>query len=298
MKQRTEKRPHDPRGPFQLRALVAGVSCGVGRGIVPLCALLALLLTGACASAPEPPGDPFGELAFSDEFEGPEIDTTRWYVENGHQNYWPDTEPWRRNFKKENVYIQDGALVIRAAKEQIGYSTGAIVTGKKGQPLPFEQAFGRFEARMRLATQPGHGGAFWLWNVSQGNVDGSGRDGTEIDIFERIWLTDVCDHALHWDGYGPESGSAVQMVNGMGLNDGGWHVVRLDWYPDKYVFFIDGKETWRTTAGGVSQTPNFVIFSDEIVSWGSGPIEDAVLPDYFYVDYVRVYRSVPPQQGQ
>jgi beta-glucanase (GH16 family) len=241
-----------------------------------------------------PGGGTFGELTFSDEFNGPEIDTARWFVENGHQDYWPDT-PWRRNFKKENVYIEDGALVIRTAKEKVGFSSGAIVTGVKGQPAPFEQAFGRFEARMRFPAQPGHGCAFWLWNTSQGNIDGSGRDGTEIDILEKIWLTDQIDHALHWDGYGADHESAVEYVQGMGLDDGGWHTARLDWYPDQYVFFIDGKETWRTSAGGVAQAPNFVLFSDEIVPWGSGPIENAILPDYFYVDYVRVYKYVPPQ---
>jgi beta-glucanase (GH16 family) len=215
-------------------------------------------------------------------------------VEDGLQVVFAD-QPWCRNFKKENVYIEDGALVIRVAKEEVGFSSGAIGTGDKGQPEPFEQAFGRFEANMRFPTQPGHGGAFWLWASSMENVDGSGRDGTEIDIFERIWLDDRADQALHWDGYGAEHRSAVQPITGMGLDDGGWHVVRLDWYPDEYVFFIDGKETWRTSAGGVAQTPNFVLFSDEIVDWGTGPIEDAALPDFFYVDYVRVYEYVPPE---
>jgi hypothetical protein len=78
--------------------------------------------------------------------------------------------------------------------------------------------------------------------------------------------------------------------------------VRLDWYRDQYVFFTDGKETWRTTDGGVSQAPNFIVFSEEIGNfgtgpdaWGVGPIEKANLPDYFYVDYVRVYVYMPPR---
>jgi beta-glucanase (GH16 family) len=246
---------------------------------------------GACAVLP---GGTFGPLTFDDEFNGAELDTSRWHVDAA-QDMGPD-QPWRRNYKNENVYLKDGALVIRAAKENPGYSTAAIVTGKKGQPNPFEQAFGRYETRMRLPTQPGHGGAFWLWNESETNVDGSGRDGTEIDIFERIWLDDTADHALHWDGYDADQQSAVQMVKGMGLTDGGWHTIRLDWYPDRYVFFIDGKETWHTSAGGVDQTPNFVILSDEICNWGTAPIDQATLPDYTYYDYVRVWAYVPPQQ--
>jgi beta-glucanase (GH16 family) len=264
-----------------------------------------VLLAAACGTTgtgrqSPAPGGTFGALSFDDEFDGPAIDTTKWYVSDAHQDLWPDS-PWRRNFKKENVYIENGALVIPTAREPVGFSTGAIVTGGDGGRSPlFGQAYGRFEARLRLPKQQDHYCGFWLWNESEGNIDGSGRDGTEIVIVERAWLIDLADHALHWDGYGPSHGTAVQMVTGAGLDDCGWHVVRLDWYPDAYVFFVDGKETWRTDAGGVCQAPNFMILSSEIGNYGTGPeawgvepIEDADLPDYFYADYVRVYRYVP-----
>jgi hypothetical protein len=35
-----------------------------------------------------------------------------------------------------------------------------------------------------------------------------------------------------------------------------------------------GRKTWRTSAGGVCQAPNYSIFSDESCSWASRPIED------------------------
>lgn len=54
---------------------------------------------------------------------------------------------------------------------------------------------------------------------------------------------------------------------------------------------MDGKETWRTKAGGVSQVPEFMKLSDEIGSW-AGDIKKATLPDQFLVDYVRVYDAV------
>jgi beta-glucanase (GH16 family) len=249
-----------------------------------------------------PGGGSFGELVFSDEFDGSALDAAKWKVHDGHPDYWPET-PWRRNYKKENVYLADGALVIRTRKESVGFSTGAIGTGDEGEASLFEQAFGRYEARLRFPSQPGYWCAFWLWSTGVENVDGTGRDGTEIDILERAWLIDRAEHALHWDGYGAAHRSAEQYVDGLGMNDGGWHTVRLDWYPDLYVFYIDGKESWRTQAGGVSQAPNFVILSCEIGNfgtgpdaWGVGPIETAALPDYFYVDYLRVYRYLPPPE--
>ncbi len=61
-------------------------------------------------------------------------------------------------------------------------------------------------------------------------------------------------------------------------------------------------ETWRTSVGGVSQVPAFILLSDEMGNMGWGvpgipnPPEDAILPDYFYIDYVRVYEYVPPDE--
>lgn len=251
-------------------------------------------------------GGAFGELTFGDEFDGPEVDPDKWQVADSHEDYWPDTQPWRRNFMAENVYIEDGVLVIRVTNEEVGFSTGAITTGGTyGVKPQFEQAFGRFEARMKFPTQQGHWCAFWLMADSVGNVDGSGRDGSEIDIFEKAYLTDRAEHNVHWDGYEEShQGDGVAIVD-KGLDDGNWHVVRLDWYPDEYVFFVDGVETWRTDAGGVSQVPSYLLLTDEIGNfgtgsgaWGVGPIEDANLPDFFYVDYVRVYEYVPPDESE
>ena len=68
----------------------------------------------------------------------------------------------------------------------------------------------------------------------------------------------------------------------------GFHDYALLWTPEEYVFYVDGKEVWRTKAGGVSQVPEFLKLTEEIGKWG-GDITKAQLPDYFEVDYVRVY---------
>ncbi|HOX56693.1 MAG TPA: hypothetical protein P5205_07570 [Candidatus Paceibacterota bacterium] len=64
------------------------------------------------------------------------------------------------------------------------------------------------------------------------------------------------------------------------------------WLPAEYVFYVDGQEIWRTSAGGVSQVPEFIKLTEEIGAWG-GDIRKAKLPDYFEVDYVRVYEAKP-----
>jgi beta-glucanase (GH16 family) len=68
----------------------------------------------------------------------------------------------------------------------------------------------------------------------------------------------------------------------------GFHDYGLLWTKEEYVFYVDGKEVWRTKAGGVSQVPEYLKLTEEIGEWG-GDITKAQLPDYFEVDYVRVY---------
>jgi hypothetical protein len=239
---------------------------------------------------------------FNDEFDGPEVDTSKWYVQDNYRLLEPEN-PWRRNWKAENVWIEDGALVIQTVKEADGsFSTGAVKTGGYGDTVwLFSQAFGRFEARVKLPTQPGHWAAFWGWTPSEDNVDGSGRDGSEIDIFEAPYRIDRVNHALHWDGYTDHHQQASMNVDGRGLTDGGFHTFALEWYPDEYVFFVDGVESWRTDAGGVCQVPIYYKLTEEIghygagpEAWGVGPIEDAVLPDFYRIDYVRIWTYEAP----
>jgi beta-glucanase (GH16 family) len=77
-----------------------------------------------------------------------------------HVDAWPET-PWRRAWKKENVTVEDGALVIRTVREPAGFSTGGVMTGDWGRPILFQQTFGRFEARVRFPKAQGHWCAFW-----------------------------------------------------------------------------------------------------------------------------------------
>jgi len=72
-----------------------------------------------------------------------------------------------------------------------------------------------------------------------------------------------------------------------------FHTFAVLWTPEEYVFYADGKETWRTRAGGVCQVPLYIKLSDEAESKGwAGDLSKANLPDQFQVDYVRVYDLV------
>jgi len=224
---------------------------------------------------PAPEGQTW-KLVWHDEFDGEKLDETRWNVP-------PDGKRRDAFWMRKAISLDgQGHLVISTLKEDGKYIDGCVRTLGK-----FEHTYGYYVARIRLQSQPGHWSAFWLMGRGVGKIGNDGRDGTEIDIMEKPWLNDQVQHALHWDGYGRHHKSAAQKSTVPGVMKG-FHTFALFWTPKQYVFYVDGKETWRTRAGGVCQAPLYIKLSDEVGSWG-GDIGKADLPDRFLVDYVRVY---------
>lgn len=219
------------------------------------------------------------KLAWSDEFDGDKLDETKW-------NRLGDSKRRDGYWIKDDAYVNGkGSLVLRTRKDGDRYTCGAVNTRGK-----FEHAFGYYSARCKLPKEPGHWPAFWLMCSGVSSIGNDGRDGTEIDIVEVPWRDGRLTANLHWDGYGDKHKSAGTKFTVPGVMEG-WHVFSLMWTADEYVFYVDGKEVWRSTAGGVSQVPEFIKLTEEIGSWG-GKIQEAKLPDYFEVDYVRVYDLV------
>jgi alpha-L-fucosidase/beta-glucanase (GH16 family) len=255
-----------------------------------ICALVSLI-TKAHAQVREEFMPPAGEgktwkLAWSDEFDGTEIDTSKWEI----------LGDWRRRdgyWVKEDSYLDSkGNLIIRTKKDGRRFTSGAMRTRNR-----FEHKFGYWVCRCKFPEQVGHWPAFWLHIDSVTRVGDDGRDGTEIDIMEKPWLEDKITQNLHWDGYGKAhktAGGKLSMIPGISE---GFHTFGLHWRPDEYVFYVDGKETWRTSAGGVSQVPQYIKLTEEIGKWG-GDIKKAELPDYFIVDYVRVYDEVEQSETE
>ena len=227
---------------------------------------------------PAPEGKTW-QLVWHDEFDGNKLDETKW-------SYRPDGKRKDGWWSTKTVSLDGrGHLVICATNDNGKFSTGCIHTDGK-----FEHTFGYYATRVKFQTQPGFWSAFWLQCKGEGRVGDEGRDGTEIDIFEKPTLADRVEHNLHWDGYGKDHKHAGHKSDVPGVS-AGWHTVGMWWKPDEYIFYVDGNETWRTAAGGVSQVPEYVMFSSEVGKW-AGDIAKAKLPDDFQIDYVRVYDIV------
>jgi len=269
---------------LSLLGLILGASCRVAppHGSP---SPAAWVLTPPSPFLPPAPTGKAWQLVWHDEFDGAEVDTSKW----GFRPEGPRRDGW---WAKSAVALDgNGHLAISARREEGKYLSGCIVTTGK-----VEHAFGYYETRVQFQKQPGHWSAFWLQCDGTGRVGDEGRDGTEIDVWEKPTLDDRIEHNLHWDGYGTAHKHAGQKTTVPGLSRG-WHTIGMWWKPDEYVFFVDGKETWRTRAGGVSQVPEYMMLSNEVGSW-AGDISRAKLPDAFLVDYVRVFDLIPARAGK
>ncbi|HNS21485.1 MAG TPA: alpha-L-fucosidase [Sedimentisphaerales bacterium] len=252
--------------------------------------LCLLLLAGIASAAPGAAGKEFlpplpdgqsWQLVWNDEFEGSVVDSSKWEILGDFQRrdgFWV----------KNDVYVDGrGHLILRTKKDGDRYTCGAART--RGR---FEHRYGYWVCRCKFPSQEGHWPAFWLHADTVGRIGDAGRDGTEIDIMEKPWREDRITQNLHWDGYGKEHQHVGTTFDFPGLSEG-FHTFGLHWTPDEYVFYVDGKETWRTSGGGVSQAPGYAKLTEEIGAWG-GDIKKANLPDHFIVDYVRVYDLAAP----
>jgi beta-glucanase (GH16 family) len=230
---------------------------------------------------PAAPAGKTWKLAWHDEFDGTTLDTKKWTAVDGRRraDWWSP---------KAISLNGQGQLVMTVLRDGDKLLSGCVRTAGK-----FEHAFGYYVARMQFNKQQGHWTAFWLINMNAAKVNsnGDGRDGTEIDVMEKPWLDDRVAHNLHWAGYGKDHKTAGKISKVPGILEG-FHTFGVLWLPDQYVFYIDGKETWRSTAGGICKAPLHIRVSDEIGPWG-GDIKKAKLPDSCLVDYVRVYDLTP-----
>ncbi len=255
----------------------------MGKNIQSLLVILVCWFIAYLSDAPaQPPAGKSWRLIWSDEFDGTRLDSTKW------SHYRPGTQRRDGWWLAEDSFLDGmGHLIIRTKQWGDKFSSGAIHSDGK-----FEIQYGYFECRARLSKQPGHWPAFWLQSPTIGKYIGDpARSGVEIDIMEYAFVHEIpyhIQHALHWDGYGADHKTKKYDVYQMGLENG-FHTFGLEWNSAEYIFYVDGKPTWRTNTA-VSRRSEFIRLTEEIGTW-AGDITKAQLPDSFIVDYVRVYQD-------
>jgi beta-glucanase (GH16 family) len=244
-------------------------------------------------------------LVWSDEFDGPSgatVDATRWVAEIGGGGFGNEELEYYTD-RAQNAHLSgDGQLVIQARREAYTGSDGVTrdyTSARLKTQKRFEQAYGRFEARLQIPRGQGLWPAFWMLG---NDIDSVGWPGSgEIDIMENIGREPSTVHGtIHGPGYSGASsiGASFTLPNGQVFADA-FHVYAVEWdaEPPAIRFYVDDAlYATRTPVdlppGGrwVYDHPFFLLLNVAVGgSWPGNPDPTTELPQVMTVDYVRVY---------
>jgi beta-glucanase (GH16 family) len=278
-------------------------------------ALAAITLTASVVVTTTAPAAAIGPQTWADEFNlpaGTPVDGSKWKFDIGGGG-WGNNELQYYTNRTSNV-AHDGAgnLVITARRENPSgfgcwygscqYTSARLLTQDR-----FTQAYGRFEARIKIPRGQGIWPAFWML----GNDIGTNPwpNSGEIDIMENIGSVPGTVHgSLHGPGYSggnPLTGSYT-LPGGQALADA-FHNYAVEWGPDTVTWFLDGMQYSRKTradAGAnrwVFDHPFFMILNVAVGgNWPGSPNASTVFPQSMVIDWVRVNAwdgGTPPAGG-
>lgn len=252
------------------------------------------------------------KMVWSDEFDGTELDRSKWdyrlHMMVKRHRTWDD-EGVKLDGNSNAVFsIYEKNGEICSSQLQTGYNYMDAPPGKedcwngglvwpigKLREQKFVHGFGYYECRCKLQEKPGWWSAFWL----QSPVIGSSLDpefsGVENDIMESFEPGKIIKHCNHYNGYGDDHKQA-DAGNGMDISLGEYHRFGMLWNENGYTFYVDGKEDGHVD-GPVSKIKNFILISTEVNGYRLKELcatEEAkkAVGDKFIVDYVRVFDEV------
>ncbi len=253
------------------------------------------------------------KLVFSDEFDGRELDRTKWdyrtcmmqkrhpaWVENGVHldgNSNAVFTLMEENGRPVSSQLQTGHNFMDEPVKETVFEHDHLQwpIGKLKQDL-YTHQYGYYECRCRLQAKEGWWSAFWMQSPIIGASSDPAVSGAELDIMECFHPSVIAAHNVFCGGYGQDM-QRIKVGGGLELDSEEFHRFGLLWEPTGYTFYIDGKEDGHV-ATNVSHRPEFILISTEPQGYRRAdhqptPEAIAAIGDTFLVDYVRVFDALP-----
>lgn len=276
-------------------------------GAVACVVLACISLPAVGADSLAAPAAPAGwKLVWSDEFNKPGLpDPNKWdyevgFVRNNELQYYTRA-------RKENARVESGCLVIEGRKEK--YSIGGGKVGRAKRVADYTSAslitrgkaqwtFGRIEVRAKLPQGKGVWPAIWM--LGQKFPSNPWPACGEIDIMEFVGHTPDKVHAtVHFrkDGKHASKGGVLKVEKP--FDD--FHVYAVQWSAGRMDFFFDARKYFTFEIPDAADAgsnpflkPQYLLINLALGgSWGR-QMDDAVLPQKYLIDYVRVYQHQAP----
>ena len=237
------------------------------------------------APAPSATADSWTEpagyhLAWSDEFDGPDIDLSNWNYETEATGWDPSRNgEWQR-------YTDNGT-----GGGNGGYTSARMVTQGK-----HSWQYGIIAACMQLPYGKGIWPAFWMMGVA-----GAWPANGEIDIMEMIGgegnpggdYDNITRAALHWDNSGHQSVGGTHLMPDKLAAD--WHYYICEWTATSITIKIDDitvfSQDITSSQFDEFRQPAYILLNLAIGGdWPGPPDSNTVFLQYMYIDWVRVYQ--------
>jgi beta-glucanase (GH16 family) len=284
--------------------MVSGINSSAKNGArhrFPVVVLVVVAVV-ACGAHSPTTSDGSWQLSWSDEFDQADgsAPSATWVHDTGGGG-WGNNELQTYTDRRENSVVRGGALVIKAAKERLTGVDGITrdYTSARLKTLDtFAQAYGRFEARMKLPRGQGLWPAFWMLGDNFPS-DGWPACG-EIDIMENVGREPALVHGtLHGPGYSGAQGPSAAFTNpSRGPFADDFHVFGIEWEPSAIRWYADGTLYATRTpsdlpagARWVFDHPFFLLLNVAVGgAWPGNPDGTTTFPQELLVDWVRVYK--------
>ena len=231
-------------------------------------------------------------LIFRQNFSSEEDFEANWDYEIGTgTDGWGNQEKQYYRTSKNNCYIKDNQLHIKAIKESIlnnKYSSSRIIS-----KTTFNFTYGYIKARIKLPKAKGIWPAFWMLGANIDEV--SWPKCGEIDIIEAVNDDDIIFSNAHWldDGTGQKADYGTKYnIN----NRDEFHVYELFWDEESIKVFIDEIQTFiidiKNIKTNAFKKEFFLILN--VAVGGNFPgniIDDSKFPLEMVVDYIEIYQK-------
>jgi beta-glucanase (GH16 family) len=223
----------------------------------------------------------------SDEFDGGELDLSKWTV---GLYWWKGRQP--ALFSDKNVTVSDGQLHLTMRKEKVsaemeklGYRdyTSAALHSK------VRSSYGYYEVKAQPMNSAGSS-SFWF------QVEETPGWLTEIDVFEIGGKAQGFEHKYNMNLHVFRTPNKKEHWSVGGVWEAPWrladdfHVYGLQWDKDQIQYFVDGILV-RSVENTHWHQPLFLIFDSETMPNWFGMPDDKDLPSTYRIEYVRAWKG-------
>ncbi|AOR26131.1 glycoside hydrolase, GH16 family [Formosa sp. Hel3_A1_48] len=255
--------------------------------------LIRILIILSFALIQKTSDNPGKRIIYNEDFDQSFLDLDYWNYELG--DGCPELCGWGnkeyQHYTKENVFVRDEKLVIKATKIGDQYFSGRITTKDK-----MEFQYGTVEVKAKLPIGLGVWPAIWMLghDIDENIWPNCG----EIDIMEYVGRMPGKIHTtLHTkDSYGVSKNTKISTINDV---ENGFHVYKMHWNESQIKFSIDDQEIYtfapneKTAEIWPFDKPFYLILNLAVGGYFGGfEVDDTIFPQEFIIDYIKVYKDI------